>query len=568
MPVTDRVEYIIGLRDNMTRKLKGIQKQTSVTDKALMGLGKRFLGVAAVAGVARGIGKMVGTMADFEEVASNVSAITGATGKDLDFLKRKAIELGSATTKTATEALEGFKIIASAKPELLSNAAALAETTKQAIALSEASGLDIPAAAKSLASALNQFDLSADQSSRVINVLAAGSKFAAAEIPELAASLDEFGGVAASLNITLEESAAAVETLSAKNLKGARAGIQMRNVLLKLGGSTDRNINPAIVGLGKALENLAPIQDDVTALTKMFGRQNVLAAQTLIKSRQKYEDLTVAMTGTNIAYEQARINTDNLKSDIKLLNSAWEGFILNLNKGEGQITKVFRSGIKLATQFAEGLSLAAVGEKGIQSQQVEKEMGALVQRLKDAGITEMGELRKAMDDEYWKLQREIEFNTKRIAEAGGIEKVAQKRGFLQFAVKDAAQVFGIKKPMEKLLDRDFLKRRKSELAAINSQILAMESPDQLQKLFETITGVTPDAPDEIEFASLEGTKDATKAIATITGAAPKTFNINIEKLIETMEISTTNLQESTVEIKQAVTRAMGEALADVEPITQ
>ena len=248
MPVTDRVEYVIGLRDNMTRKLKGITKATNVADKAMMGLGKRFLGFAAVAGAARGIGKMVGKMADFEQVASNLSAITGATGEDLDFLKRKAIELGGATTKSATQALEGFKLIASAKPELLDNAAALAATTKEAIALSEASGLDIPAAAKSLTSALNQFDLAADQSSRVINVLAAGSKFAAAEIPDLAASLDEFGGVAASLNISLEESAAAVETLSAKNLKGARAGIQMRNVLLKLGGSTDRNINPAIVG--------------------------------------------------------------------------------------------------------------------------------------------------------------------------------------------------------------------------------------------------------------------------------------------------------------------------------
>ena len=568
MPVTDRVEYIIGLRDNMTRKLRGIQKTTSATDKALMGLGKRFLGFAAVAGAARGLKNMVSTMADFEEVASNVGAITGATGDDLDFLKRKAIELGSATTKSSIEALEGFKLIASAKPELLSNAAALAATTKEAIALSEASGLDVPAAAKALTSSLNQFDLAADQSSRVINVLAAGSKFAAAEIPELAASLDEFGGVAASLGITLEESAAAVETLSAKNLKGARAGIQLRNVLLKLGGSTDRNINPAIVGLGTALENLAPIQNDVTALTKMFGRQNVLAAQTLIKSKDRYEDLTVAMTGTNIAYEQARTNTDNLKSDIKGLNSAWEGFVLNLNQGEGQITKVFRGGIKLATKFAEGLSMAALGEKGLETQQVDKEMGELMQRLKDAGVKDMGELRAAIDDEYWKLQKEIEWNTKKIAEAGGLAKVAKKRGLFEFAFKDAAQVVGIKKPIEKLLDRDFLKKRRGELAKINSEILKMESPDQIQKLFESLTGITPGAEDEIKFASLDAAPEAAKAIATITGAAPKTFNINIEKLIETQEINTTNLEESAVEIKMAVTRALGEALADVEPITQ
>ena len=121
--------------------------------------------------------------------------------------------------------------------------------------------------------------------------------------------------------------------------------------------------------------------------------------------------------------------------------------------------------------------------------------------------------------------------------------------------------------MDKLLDREFLNRRRQELAAINSEILKMEDPGQLEKLFQSITGFVPEA-DEIEFADIKKVPQVAKQIATITGAAPKTFNINIENLIETMEINTTNLQESTVEIKQAVTRAMGEALADVEPITQ
>ena len=565
MPVTERVEYIVGLRDNMTRKLKGITKATNVADKAMMGLGKRFLGFAAVAGAARGLGQMVGKMADFEQVASNLSAITGATGEDLDFLKRKAIELGGASTKSSVEALEAFKLIASAKPELLSNAAALAATTKEAIALSEASGLTLPDAAKALSAALNQFELDANQSSRVINVLAAGSKFASAEIPDLTTSLEEFGGIAESLNITLEESAAAVEAVSGK-LKGSRAGIQMRNVLLKLGTSLNRDINPQVVGLSTALENLAPIQDDVNALEKLFGRQNVIVGQTLIKNRKRFDELTEAMTGTNIAYEQQRVNTDNLRSDVEGMNSAWERFILNLNEGGGQITKVFRAATKAATGFVNGLNLLAIGEKGIQSAQVEKEMTSLVQRLKDAGITEMGELRAALDNEYNELQKEIEWNTKRIAEAGGFGKVTQKPGFLGRMVKEAGTVFGIDKPMEKLLDREFLGRRQSELRKINSEILKMESPAQLLKLFETLTGTVPPS-EKVEFADISAAPEAAKQIATITGAAPKTFNINIEKLIENQEINTTNLTESASEVKIAITRAMSEALADVEPIT-
>ncbi|HUW21514.1 MAG TPA: phage tail tape measure protein, partial [Candidatus Bathyarchaeia archaeon] len=128
----------------------------------------------AVAGAL--IGKVlvnsVRRMAEFEEVGSNLSAITGLMGEDLDFLKRKAIEMGGSTTKSSVDTLKAFKLIASAKPELLNNASALAATTKEAIALSEASGLELPAAAEALTTSLNQFSLSADQSSRVINVLA------------------------------------------------------------------------------------------------------------------------------------------------------------------------------------------------------------------------------------------------------------------------------------------------------------------------------------------------------------------------------------------------------------
>ena len=567
MPVTERVEYIVGLRDNMTRKLKGITKATNVADKAMMGLGKRFLGFAAVAGAARGLGQMVGKMADFEQVASNLSAITGATGEDLDFLKRKAIELGGATTKSATEALEGFKLIASAKPELLSNAAALAATTKEAIALSEASGLGIPDAAKALTSALNQFDLAADQSSRVINVLAAGSKFAAAEIPDLAASLDEFGGVAASLNITLEESAAAVETLSAKNLKGARAGIQMRNVLLKLGGSTDRNINPAIVGLGTALENLAPIQDDVTALTKMFGRQNVLAAQTLIKSRDRYEDLTVAMTGTNIAYEQARVNTDNLRSDVLEMNSAWEQFVLNLNEGGGKITEVFRKATRAATQFANGLNMMAKGEEKILGEKVNVQMEAFVARLRERGITDVEELRQAIFEEGKRVDDVLTFYQDKVNELGGAKKVQKKRGVFAYSLADVAGLIGLDKPMGKLVARDVTKEQLKVLGDYQKALDKFRKMEGLDELFGILAPQEAPPPPDGGGAGITPTKAAKKQIATITGAAPKTFNINIENLIENMEISTTNLTESASEVKIAITRAMSEALADVEPIT-
>jgi len=252
---TKNVDYIIGLKDRFSGKMNRMNKTTNTFNRSIGGMIGRFATIAAVGGVIAGSIKKI---ADFEEQVSNLSAITGATGKDLDYLKQKAIELGGATTKSSIDTVKAFKLIASAKPELLENGAALASVTKEAIALSEASGLDLPTAATALTSALNQFDLGAEHSSRLINVLAASSKFAGAEVPDLTDALKEVGGIAKSTGLSVEQTAAAIESISGKEIKGSKAGIKLRNVFLRL-ASGAKKYNPEVVGLSTALENLAPI---------------------------------------------------------------------------------------------------------------------------------------------------------------------------------------------------------------------------------------------------------------------------------------------------------------------
>src|SRR5690606_11091448 len=110
--------------------------------------------------------------------------ITGATGDDLAYYEEQAKKIGQTTSLSASQAVEAFKLIGSAKPELLSNKEALAAMTEEAIKLAEASGMDLPDAANSLASALNQFGESSEEANRYINVMAAGAKEGSAEITE------------------------------------------------------------------------------------------------------------------------------------------------------------------------------------------------------------------------------------------------------------------------------------------------------------------------------------------------------------------------------------------------
>ena len=83
-----------------------------------------------------------------------------------------------------------------------------------------------------------------------------------------------------------------------------------------------------MVGLGTALENLAAQNLTVTEITKKFGVEGVVTAATLLKNADATSKLTTALTGTNIATEQAATNFDNLDGDLLALNSSLEGLAI------------------------------------------------------------------------------------------------------------------------------------------------------------------------------------------------------------------------------------------------
>jgi TP901 family phage tail tape measure protein len=322
---------------------------------------------------------------EFEKGASELSALTGLMGDDLQYLKNQALNMGSdlkgsgvQISQSATEILEAFKIVGSAKPELLKNKEALAEVTKQAIVLSEASGMELKPAVESLTLSMNQFGASASETKRFINVLAAGAKEGAAEIHDLTESIREFGTVSNMANLSIEQSVALVEALAEKGLKGSRAGIGIRNVLLELMSGADET-NPKVVGLNTALENLAAKNLTAAEMTKMFGKENVVAAGILIETRGRIEELNGAITNTNTAYEQAAINTDNLQGSLDNLKSGWSSLLISLSQGGGWLSKVFKAVIDMVNEAVEEWRRWAMSDE---EEAYEKKLDAQVEFIK------------------------------------------------------------------------------------------------------------------------------------------------------------------------------------------
>lgn len=279
-------------------------------------MGTIGMAVAAVTGFTISINKLRELQNRREESKADVKALTGLDDESIEWLNKKAIELsttmnqsGIRIRQSADEILEAYKLVGSAKPELLENKEALAAVTEQTLILASASGMKLKDAVEGATLALNQYGAGADQAQRYVNVLAAGSKFGAASVESQTAAIRNAGVAAASANVSIEETVGLIETLAEKGIKDEVAGTGLKKFFLTLQTGADET-NPKIVGLEKAIRNLADQQLAAADIKKMFGEEGFNVASVLINETDKIKKYTEAVSDTSVAIEQAGIKSE------------------------------------------------------------------------------------------------------------------------------------------------------------------------------------------------------------------------------------------------------------------
>lgn len=295
----------------------------------------------------------------FGQTMADLSSITGLVGKDLAQLEANARKLGKESGLGAENAARAYTILASQIEVADIGMEGLNELQEKSITLAQASGMSLDASAEALAGTVNQFGLGADQAERVINVLAAGSKYGAAEINDLAQSFKVVGSAASAMGLNVEETAGALEILSKANLKGSEAGTSLRNIILKL--NTELGIDLGETSLGTALEALKPKLTDATYLSKVFGMENIASAQFLIQNASAVDEMTAQLTGTNTAQEQAAIRTQTTAQRMAELRAS----IDEAKIGISNLLGGFAPYVAILSENAEMLSMVVVGGKNV-----------------------------------------------------------------------------------------------------------------------------------------------------------------------------------------------------------
>lgn len=282
-------------------------------------------GIAAITGISMTLNKMRKDRDDKEASAANLKALTGLDDASIQWLARQAEILstsmhksGLRVTQSSKEILEAYMLVGSAKPDLLGNKEALNAVTIEAMRLSKAAKMDLKEAVDAVTLSMNQYGASSEKAADYANVMAAGSKYGSAAVQSITAAVTKAGVSASTANVPIEQLVGSIETLAEKGIVNEVAGTGLKMFFLRLQTGADET-NPKIVGLQTALKNLQKLSTE--EIVKRFGAETYTVAQTLIDGADKVEYYTKAVTGTNVAMEQAAINSETNEARLAQLKN-------------------------------------------------------------------------------------------------------------------------------------------------------------------------------------------------------------------------------------------------------
>ena len=347
--------------------LDDVKSKGASTGAALKKTGDT-MGVAGLA-VAAGIGVAIKSASDFEKTVSGISAVTGATGDQLDAVRQKALKLGADTQFSASEAAQAMEELAKAGvglPDILNGAA------DAAVALAAAGGVSLPEAATLAANAMNQFNLAAKDMPRIADLVAGAANASAIDVKDFGESLSQVGAVAHSSGLTFADTATAIAVLGQAGIKGSDAGTSLKQMLISLANPTQhaaglmedlgfnafdaqgklKPLDQIAQGLQSSMKNLTP-QARNAALSIIFGSDAARAGAVFFNNGAAGVDkMAAAMTKVKAA-DVAKARMDNLSGSVEQLKGSLDTAMIKLGElGQGPLRSLLDSITRMINGFS------------------------------------------------------------------------------------------------------------------------------------------------------------------------------------------------------------------------
>lgn len=240
----------------------------SATSK-MAGLMKKSAAVIGVASVAAAK-KTIDVGKSFEAGMSEVQAISGASGKDLEKLSAKAKQMGATTKFSATESATALKYMAMAGWKTNQMVSGLSGVMNLAAAFGE----DLGTVSDIVTDSMTAFGLKAKDSGHFADVLAKASSSSNTNVAMMGETFKYVAPLAGSMKYSIEDTATAIGLMANAGIKGSQAGTELRSILTRL-VKPPKDAAAALSALGisttKADGSMKPMRQTMAELREKFS---------------------------------------------------------------------------------------------------------------------------------------------------------------------------------------------------------------------------------------------------------------------------------------------------------
>ena len=364
--------------------LNGISNDISKIGKDFDGLknlgqGISSVGKALTAGltlpiVGAGVAS-VKTASDFQGAMKEVSAISGATGKDLDSLSNLAKEMGSTTKFSASESAEALKYMGMAGWKTQD----MMEGLPSILSLASAGNTSLGATSDIVTDGLTSMGLSAKDAGKFADIMASTCSNANTNIELMGETLKYVGPVAGSLGIEMDDLSVAIGLMGNAGLKGGQAGTslragltnlvkptkEMKKAMEKYGVELVKNADGSVdlMGTMQNLRSTLGELDQTTqaqALASIFGKEAMSGWASIVNASEgDFNKLTDAINNSEgSAKKMADTMLEGSQGAIVEMKSALEGVAITIGERLTPFLEKLADGVSKVCEWFQNLSPA------------------------------------------------------------------------------------------------------------------------------------------------------------------------------------------------------------------
>lgn len=211
-------------------------------------------------------GLTVNVAGDFEQAMNKVKAVTEATGTEFSAMRQEAIDLGSSTAFSSTEAAEGMYELASAGFDTTQ----IMEALPGVLDMASAGSVGLADAAEIASGILNGYGFTAKDLTMVNDVLARDFLATATSLSDLGESFQYVAPTAKSAGLSFTETAAAIGLMGNAGIKGSSAGTGLNaaiGALVKPSKDAQNTLRDLGVTVTNSSGKMLPLVDIVRQLS-------------------------------------------------------------------------------------------------------------------------------------------------------------------------------------------------------------------------------------------------------------------------------------------------------------